>query len=187
MKDINLLPENLKDNRPGSNVKLEELRDKIDPKMILLGIVIVLTLLVVFFLPVLYNSLLEQKLASIQKDIKSSDYDPVRQVRSAILEENSKIESKKNAITEIDNNNVSVNEIFSAINGILPIGCTVSTMTYDGKAIAISGTVAEDIQIGEIITRAKRLNFLVIDSNANISYDAKKNFNFTFNVAGKER
>lgn len=183
MKDINLLPDDLK-GRQGQGIKLEELRDKVDPKMILVAIAVVLTLIFVFFVPLLYNNLLEQKLFSIQGEIKSQAYERVRKARKDMADEKLKIDTKKKTMTEIDTVNMSVTELFSAITGIMPAGCTVSTLNYTGKTLVITGNVVEDIQIGEILSRAKRLNFLDIDGNASISYDAKKNFSFSFNLAG---
>ena len=181
LKDINLLPEELKVNT-GKENKLEEFRDKVDPKMILMGIITILTLLVVFFLPFLYNILLEQRLASIQSNIKSQKFERVKKARVEIANENTKIQNKKQAITEIDTKNYSVSEILSAVDGIIPAGCSVSSIMYSGETVNISGNVAENIQIGEILTRAKRLNFFSADSNAGISFDEKKKFTFTFNL-----
>jgi hypothetical protein len=78
-----------------------------------------------------------------------------------------------------------MNEIFSAVNGIMPEGCTIDSLSYDvEKGVSITGKVKENIQIGEIITRAKRLKFFVVDKDAAISYDAEKRFSFNFKIAG---
>jgi hypothetical protein len=184
MKDINLLPDDMK-VKSGSKFNIDDLREKVDPKMILWGILIFLGSIVVFFLPILISSSMEKKLTAINSEIESPKFEPVRQVKKAIEDENIKIDTKKRVITDIENSNLSFSEMFTSISGILPTGCTISSFTYIDNTISIKGAVIEDIQIGEIITRAKRLKILELEDMEDITYDENKNFTLTFKTKGK--
>lgn len=183
MKDINLLPDDMKKSSK-SNLKMEELKDKMDPKKILIGLSVVAAMLVLFFAPVLINMIMQQKLQAIKTEVTDPKFEPVKKERAAIKAEQTKIDQKKSVISDIDAKNPTIPEIFSAVNGIMPAGCYVSNMKYEKGALSIQGKVSEIIQIGEIITRAKRLKFLILDDNASLSYGEDKSFSFNFKIAG---
>lgn len=184
MKDINFL--NDEANRKKSGLDIEDLRDRIEPKSILIGIVVVLGLIVVFFAPLLFNMIKAQRLNGLQSDYNDKKYAVTKQVMQSIGEEKGKIEQKKGAITNIDKASINFTEIYSALTALLPAGCTLKNISFDGTRVNISGSYVEDIQIGEIITRAKRLDFFVIDDKTAISYSPDKNFDFSFGIKGKE-
>ncbi len=184
MKDINFLPDDIRKKDSERDLKAGgiDFRDEIEPKVMLIGLVILFALAVIFFFPMLYNKTIEQKVKRTNVEINSDKFDRVREVNQGLTEIQGKVELKQQVVGIIDQNNVPVNEIFVAIQSIMPSDSVINGLNFDGRKISLSGRVTENIQLGEIISRAKRSNYFKVDERAAISYNDNKNFTFNFEL-----
>lgn len=181
MKDINLLPEDLKEKEISGGGG-SDLKESIEPKKILIALGIIFGLAVIFFLPLLYNKYLEKNYKNTMKQIESETYDVVREVNAEILAMREKVDSKTQVVYSIDNTHVQVSEILVALKSILPEGCNITNVNYNRTKLNVSGRMKENIQVGEIISRAERYKFFRIDENSAVSYNDSNNYNFAFDV-----
>lgn len=181
MKDINLLPEDLKDKEFKDGGGLDN-KESIEPKKILIGLVIVFGLAVVFFLPFLYNKYLENDYKNTIKEIESEKFNVVREVNAEMITTKELVESKSTIVATIDNQNVKVNEILLALKSILPEGCNITNVRVTKGIVNISGQIKEKIQVGEIIARAERFKFFKLSKKSSVSYNNSNSYNFSFDV-----
>lgn len=179
LKDINLLPDDLRKNKEKSSV---EFRDNLDPKLVLVGIVVAFIALVVFVTPILYNKILERKHTKIEEKIASDRFDEVRKVNKEMAAMTARLATKKGAISSIEKNTASVNEVLIAVRSILPQNSLINTMDFTGNRVTISGTLADKIQIGEIFSRVSRFNYFKMDDNASFSFNEDGKFNLSFEI-----
>lgn len=183
MKDINLLPEDMKKNKGNKqDGGGSDFRDKLDPMMVLAIIGIVFVLAVVFFAPVLYNKYLESRYQSVRDTIQSGKFDEVYEVDKAITEIEEVIGEKVTLMSFIDRNVVSASEVFVAIKSVLPQGATITSLNHDGSNVTINGTIVESVQIGEILTRAERFRFFEVDDRTSVTLGGNNEFTFNFEV-----
>ncbi len=183
MKDINLLPDDMKkDKENKKDGGGSDFRDKLDPKMVLAIIGIAFVLAVVFFAPVLYNKYLESRYQNVRSTIQSGKFDEVYEVNEEIEVIEEVIGEKVNLMSFVDRNVVSASEVFVAIKSILPQGATITSLNHDGSNVTINGTIVESVQIGEILTRAERFRFFEVDDNTSITLGGNDEFTFNFEV-----
>ena len=183
MKDINLLPDDMKkDKENKKDGGGSDFRDKLDPKMILIILGIVFVLAVVFFAPVLYNKYLESRYQNVRDTIESGKFNEVYEVNQKIEEIEEVIGNKVTLMSFVDSNFVSASEIFVAIKSVLPQGATITGLSYDGSRVSINGTIVEGIQIGEILTRAERFRFFEMDDRTSVTLGGSNEFSFNFDV-----
>jgi hypothetical protein len=184
LKDINLLPDDMrkKDSHEESRGRVLDFRDQIDPKVMWIGFIVLFALTVVFFFPFLYNKHMEQQVKRTVSEINSEKFDRVREVNKGLKEIQDKVAVKQQVVGVIDQSSVPVHEIFVAIQSIMPSNSVINNVNFDGRKVTLSGRVAENIQLGEIISRAKRSNYFHVDERAAISYNDSKNFTFNFEL-----
>lgn len=184
LKDINLLPNDLKKGslKGQDSRKQTDFRDKMDPKKLWIGLIVVFLLVVTFLFPILYNNILKQNVKKVNDEIKGESFDIVREVNAKLDEVEGVLDNKRGIIGTIDQTTVPISEILVAIPSIMPSDTILNGFSLTGKIVTINGVVSKYIQLGEIITRAKRSNYFDVEKNVPISFNEKNNFNLEFKL-----
>jgi Tfp pilus assembly protein PilN len=186
LKDINLLPDELKGNFRNDDNRFD-FRDKVEPKTVLIYLIVAFAAIMVFFAPVLFNKYLERNLSKLSAEERSSKFDVVREVNQEFLSIEESLGKKKAVYGNIQSANLSLNEVLVAVKSVLPPGVVLNGLNYDGNRVTISGALNREIQIGEIISRVERSQFFELDDRTAIAYNDQNNFSLNLNVVkGKD-
>ncbi len=180
MKDINLLPEDIKstttyspaDSKTGSPIKV-----------IVIIVFILIVIGVTLIAPSIYTKALQSQLDSINKEIESEKYEPVRQVNAKLSTVNGLISSKGDIMDTIDKKSYPLNEVLVSLNGVIPQGCQITKVTYNSNKIDISGIARDRMAVAEFVARVHRLDFLNITGSVKI--DTSNVFNLSVEVGAK--
>lgn len=182
MKDINLLPEEIKSS---SSYVPDKVRSGGVVKVIIILLFVILILGGSVLAPQAYvKYVLEAKLARINEDINSPKYAEVKKVRADLTDIDKTLETKKDVIGSIDNSNYPVNEVLVAINNVAPQGCVIESIAYGKKSLEIVGQAQDSVVIAELVSRINRLSFLTVVSDVN--FDSANVFKLSLKVGGKE-
>ncbi|OPZ92283.1 MAG: hypothetical protein BWY74_01661 [Firmicutes bacterium ADurb.Bin419] len=183
MKDINLLPEDIKSttsytpNKPKAGVS---------PKVIVTAVFVVLFIGATLVAPRLYISALEGTLNGVKKEIEDPKYDEVKKVNADIQSITGVLNSKNEIMNSIDKKAYPINEILTTVNGVVPKGCKINRIEYNSNLLTLSGNAEEAIAIAELVSRIQRLGFVEISED--ISVDQTNTFTLKLKVgasAGK--
>jgi len=181
MKDINLLPEDIKSttsyapDKPKSGVSI---------KAIVVLIFILMFVGASLAAPTVYTRHLETTLSKIEDEIADPKYDPVKQVKKDIAAVSGTINSKNDVMNTVDLEAYPINEVLVVVKSVVPEGCSISKMEYSGTNLGIAGQVDSNIALAELVSKIQRLDFIEIVNNVTIEKDNK--FNLTLSVGRKE-
>lgn len=165
MKDINLLPEEIK------NMVEAESTNKTGPAAKkVVGVILVLAFVAITILaPRIYIQGVNIRLAIIQSQLKSKTYDEVRALNTQIASNNTAINAKKEIITLIDRQSYPLSETLNALRQVAPKGCYINSVSYDTKTLTITGFTNDSVQPAEFLSNVDRLGFLnATDSVQNV-------------------
>ena len=180
MKDINLLPEDIKSTTTYTPAKSSS---GISSKAIVVLIFVLLLIGVTIAAPKVYISILEGNLASVEKAINDPKYDIVKKVKADIASVGSIISSKSDIMDTIDTKSYPINEILVVVTSVVPNGCEINAMEYKGTQLKIVGKADNSIAIAELVSKIQRLDFVEIKSD--ISVDHTNTFALELTVGGK--
>lgn len=184
MKDINLLPDEIKSS--GMQVQSSENQKEIPKKGILIGIVVVAIIVASILIPKARVMMLDSKLDSIQKELQSPKYVEIKNINSQLASISGVLQSKKEVIESIDSSIVPVNEILTSLKHVAPSGCVVNSLEYDGSILKVNVKVQDALQLGEFLLNASRLDFLTPDdSMKTINISSVGEFVYSFKVGRK--
>lgn len=182
MKDINLLPEDIKST--GSFTPTTKPSSSgISAKAIAIVVVVLLFIGGTLVAPTIYIKSLEVKLASVEKAINDPKYDEVKKVRADIVSVDGIIKSKDSVMNDIDTKAYPINEILISVNSVVPKGCHINSMEYTGTQLKISGNTDDSLAIAELVSKVQRLDFVEIAQD--IVVDQTNTFNLVLNVGRK--
>ncbi|HOQ00672.1 MAG TPA: PilN domain-containing protein [Acetivibrio clariflavus] len=159
MKDINLLPEEIKSTTTYSPA---ESKSGSVVKAIVILFFILVVVGVTIAAPKFYIKTLERELDSINKEIESEKYEPVRQVRAKLDAINGVIASKGDIMDTIDKKAYPVNEVLVSLNSVTPQGCQITKITYSSNRLEINGIARDRMVVAEFVARINRLEFFNI-------------------------
>jgi|BioPla2DNA2_1021312.scaffolds.fasta_scaffold21087_3 Tfp pilus assembly protein PilN len=179
MKDINLLPQDMS----GSNYAYSEKKAGISAKAIIIAILVLLVFGATLVLPQAYIKTLEMELSALQDEIKDQKYDEVKKVRSDLDSIDKLISDKNDVINDIDNTNISVSELTTAIKSATPEGCELFALDIRTNGILIQGKAIDNLVVAEMVSNLSRLRNLRISSRAEIGND--NTFTLKIDIIGK--
>lgn len=177
MKDINLLPEDIKSTTSYTPSKPKA---GISPKAIVITIFVLLFIGATLVAPRFYIATLEGTLNSLKKEIEDPKYDEVKKVNADIKNVNGILTSKSDVMESIDKKAYPINEVITTINGVVPKGCRINTMEYKNNSLTMSGNADEAIAIAELVSKIQRLDFIEIAQD--ITVDQSNTFTLKLNV-----
>ncbi|NLL06210.1 MAG: PilN domain-containing protein [Clostridiaceae bacterium] len=181
MKDINLLPEDIKSttsyspSKPGSGISL-----KVITILILIALFIGATLVA----PSVYIKTLEANLSAIEKAIEDPKFDEVKKVRADTSAVKAIIDSKSDVMATVDKNIYPINEILIAVNSSIPKGTSLNRIEYKNNQVTLTGFTEDILAIAELVTKIDRLDSVNIASDITVNETNK--FTLKLNVGGKE-
>ncbi|AEV68046.1 PilN domain-containing protein [Acetivibrio clariflavus] len=183
MKDINLLPEDIKSasayapGKPDSNAGTVF---KVIGVLLFMGIFIIASLVA----PKIYIKKLEADLSSIEKYMEDSKFDEVKKVNADIDAIKGVIASKNDVMETVDKNIYPINEVLIIVNNSLPRGTTLNGIDYKNNKIKLTGYTNDILAIAELVAKINRLDSVQIASD--ITVDQTNKFNLDLVVGGKE-
>jgi Tfp pilus assembly protein PilN len=179
MKDINLLPQDMS----GSDYAYSEKKPGISAKAIIIVILVLLVFGATLVLPQAYIKTLDMELTALQDEVKDPKYDEVKKVRSDLESIDKLIFDKNDVINDIDNTNISVSELTTAIKGATPEGCELFALDIKRDKMEIHGKAADNLVVAEMVSNLSRLRNLRISSSAEIKDD--NTFSLRIDIIGK--
>ncbi|TYQ13241.1 UNVERIFIED_CONTAM: Tfp pilus assembly protein PilN [Acetivibrio alkalicellulosi] len=181
MKDINLLPEEIKETE-----YVQPNKSNGFSFMLLFGLIIGIAIIAVTILaPYAYIWQKEKELEAIEAEIESEKYDIVREVNSDLDEINGIIDGKMTVINTIDGMSHPVNEIIVALQSIVPEGAVITNIRYNNNKIDVTGIAADRITVAEMIASVNRISLLTLSSELRV--DEANVFQFSVNVGSGRR
>jgi Tfp pilus assembly protein PilN len=179
MKDINLLPQDM----TGSNYAYSEKKAGISAKAVIIAILVLLVFGATLALPQAYIKTLEMELSALQTEVKDPKYDEVKKVRSDLESIDKLISDKNDVINDIDNTNISVIELMTAIKSATPEGCKLFSLDIRKDRLQIQGRATDNLVVAEMVSNLSRLRNLRISSSAEIKDD--NTFTLKIDIIGK--
>ncbi len=187
MRDINLMPEDIKLNPPPKPEVA-----KSSNKLLLSVLILILALIFIagtLVSPKIYVKLLQTQSAKLQAEIASSKYADVRAVDSQIAEIQGTIDKKKDVIDNI-NTGMSASDVINYAEEALPEGVSYTDMQYSEKKLVIKGNSKDRTAVAEYIVNLNRLDiFSGFLSNVTYRYGDKDillQFQIELSKPGKE-
>ncbi len=181
MKDINLLPEDIKST---TSYTPERPKSGISAKAVTIFVFVVLFIAGTIAAPKMYIMSLESTLSSIEKEINDPQYDPVKKVRSDLASIDGIIGAKSTIMNDIDTKAYPINEVLVSVNSVVPKGCHINTMEYKGTQLSISGNADDNIAIAELVSKVQRLDFIEIAED--IVVDQTNKFTIKLSVGNRK-
>ncbi len=183
MKDINLLPDDIRDSEPqerdsGSGNSTVKVATIVIAVLILAGIT--------FLLPKLWIIAQNARLDSINKSIEGSAYNEVKSVKSEIQRADDSLKAKNEIITSIDKQSLSIGQILNIVNSSTPDGCTLERVDFSDNKLTLQGRVSDGGRAAELLSNMGRINSLTVSSTSVQSKEGAYLFTYTFTFGEKE-
>lgn len=179
MKDINLMPEEVKPAIHKRDVTQEK---NISTKAILILLLVLIVVVATILSPKIYVKSLEANVASIKADIESDKYTEVKSINKQISSLQATLDLKKIVINTINENEVQILDILNYIQEAAPKGLLISGIQYGNKSLSITGTAKDSTAIAEYMSNITRLSVLKdFTSNASFGY-GKSNAMLTYSL-----
>lgn len=179
MKDINLLPQDM----TGSNYANNDSKVGISAKAIIIVILALIVFGATLLLPQMYMRTLRMELSSLKSEVKSEKYDEVKKVKKDLESIDKSIFDKTDIINNIDDTNISVNELITAIKSATPEGCELFTLQIDTKSIRIGGIAPDNLVVAEMVSNLSGLKNLKMSTSVKI--DDNNEFTIDVEILGK--
>ncbi|MDP4093441.1 MAG: PilN domain-containing protein [Bacillota bacterium] len=185
MKDINLLPEEIRE----TGVKEEKIKQPMPVKTIVISAVVFLVLVFIMFIPTIYLTITNHKVTSLQDELKSSKYVQVRSLDSQLSAVDNILNNQNDVIKTVDKYSFSVVAILQMVKQAAPEGCIVDSMDYGSNKFELSGKAQNRQQAAQLMMNLDRLdNVTSIDLNGSynmVQPDSGYQFKLTFLIGGK--
>lgn len=188
MKDINLLSEELRDERDPISDKPVS---KVSIKVIVIGIAVLAVCAASFALPQVYVSTLQDKVKGMEATLAQPQYLEIQKLNTQVNQSMAKVDGKRNIISNIEKDNVSVEEILTSIKAVTPQGCYITTMNYTKGVITVSGKCTSPMIASEFRNNVDRLGFVNISDALDAIRITKTgtgiySFSSTISIKGKD-
>lgn len=177
MKDINLLPEEIKETeyvqpaKGGTSLK------------VLLGVIVgVVIIAVTVAVPYTYIWQKENELESIKEEIESEKYNEVREVNEELDSIVDVLASKTDVVDTIDASSNPLSEVIVALQGVIPEGAVITQITYNNNRVNVVGIAQDRIAVAEIVASINRISLLTLSSDVRVD-EGSNIFRFSLNVS----
>ncbi|MCX7748977.1 MAG: PilN domain-containing protein [Clostridia bacterium] len=185
MKDINLLPEEVK--APIMQVKKSSM--SISPKFVIVALFVLIIAIATLWLPKLYVTSIEARVEAVNQELESVKYNELKTVKDRVQMVENTISQKKKIINFIDSENYPVSQFLQSIIQSVPKGVDIYSISYQSKSLRISGKQQSYRAADEFISNLSRLGFMSSSENLQtISLDELGKsfyFDYTFSVGRK--
>ncbi|KNY28203.1 PilN domain-containing protein [Pseudobacteroides cellulosolvens] len=182
MKDINLLPEDIRN--PQEPVKVE--RQGVSKVKVVTLIVAILALVgVSLVLPKVYIIMQNTRLDMINENIESEKYNEVKAVNTDIVSIKSEISKKNNIVLDIDSKNILVGQIVSFIGNSVPKGCSLKTIKFTEGSLNVEGYSMDPIQATEFLSYISRIESVMVNNSSVELKDGKYEFKYELTITRK--
>ncbi|MCX8130000.1 MAG: PilN domain-containing protein [Clostridia bacterium] len=189
MRDINLLPEEI---RPG-NETTEKIKEKvkvsISTKTIIIAALTIVIMVVLILIPIIYIKAVDLSIASVDRQLSNKAYKEIKDINAELIAAKAALDSKKQIIKSVDKYSYPVNEITSSLSKVSPKGLEINSVEYDSNSVIITGNAMSSLQASEFLINVDRLEFLSANNMlANVTIDKSNSrcrFEYTFNVDRK--
>lgn len=189
MKDINLLPEDIKTSS-GEKTALNSEKMEFSKGKVIIVILILILAIALLFSPTAIFKIMELNANSIKAEINSQAYSEVKAVNGQLMNVNAKLNGKYAVLKDIDNNTYPVNELLNEVRQAAPKGCVISSLKFDEGKVMISGAATDSMVIAEFISNIERLDiFTNLGVGAGLTYqrtNSVQKFQLSFNVGRKD-
>lgn len=186
MKDINLLPEE-------SNVEVEAKAQKIKNPASMRSIMIVLMFFVIiiltYILPVVYIKYIDYTIGSLNNSLNSKVFNEVKNIKLNQAKNEEKMKNKLAVINDINDKNVYLSDLLTAIDKAKPAGCTINSIKYKDGSFDVSGKASMGIIAAEFMNNIDRMDYIeaksINDGMEVNSVAGETEFEYTFSIVGK--
>lgn len=177
VKDINLLPEEIKDTEYVQPARGGSTTLKIIVGVIITFVIIAVTLVV----PYAYIKQKENELESIKKEIESDKYKEVKEVNAELDSIVGELASKTDVVDTIDASITPMGEIIVALQGALPDGASMLQLSYEKNKLDVIGIAPDRIAVAELVASINKISLLNLTSEVRVE-DGTNIFRFSLNV-----
>lgn len=189
MKDINLLPEDIKAT-VGENTVSSRTSAKLSSVTILVIILVSIIAIAILFAPHFIIKSKEATVEAIKAQINSQAYQEVKAVNGQLSTINSTLNGKYAVLKDIDNSTYPVNELLNEVKQAVPNGCVVSSLKFDNGRVLITGAATDSMVIAEFISNIDRLDIFnragLTDSVSYQRTNSVQRFQLSFTVGRKD-
>ncbi len=183
MKDINLLPEDIKASN--ENFKVE--KSTASPvKLITIIVASVVLIAATFVLPRFILMALNAKLDATNKSIESATYNEVKQIKSKTIQETDRIVTKNTIISAIEKESYPMSQVIAIIKNSTPQGCTLERVNFDKYDLIVEGKATDSIKAAELLTNISRISSISVKSTTLTDNNGLQQFKYSFYFSGKE-
>lgn len=187
MKDINLLPEDVKEAPPAK--KAEKTGSSVSVKGILITLLVLLVMGGSIVAPKAYIMFLEKNIEGVRAEINGKPYQELRNVNSQLAEAAGRIDLKNEVLADIEKHSYPVTQAIASIKNVVPRGCYISSFGYDNGTISINGYAENSLTMVEFFSAIDRLQNIKRDGgNDSMSFeklDSVYSFKLSLKLAGK--
>lgn len=177
VKDINLLPEEIKDTE-----YIQPSRGGNTTAKILVGLIIgVVIIAVTLAVPFAYIRQKEKELESIKNEIESDKYAEVREVNAELDSIVEELASKADVIDTIDESSTPLAEVIVALQGAIPEGVALTQIDYTSNRLSVMGIAPDRIAVAELVASIERISLLNLSADVNVE-DGTNIFNLSLIV-----
>ena len=177
MKDINLLPEEIKETeyvqpaKGGTSLK------------VLLGVIVgVVIIAVTVAVPYTYIWQKENELESIKEEIESAKYDEVRKVNEELDSIVEVLSSKTDVVDTIDASSNPLTEVIVALQNAIPEGAVITQIDYSSNKLDVTGIAQDRITVAELVASIDKISLLTLSSDVRVE-DGTNIFRLSLNVS----
>lgn len=177
VKDINLLPEEIKDTE-----YIQPSRGGNTTAKILVGLIIgVVIIAVTLAVPFAYIRQKEKELESIKNEIESDKYAEVREVNAELDSIVEELASKADVIDTIDESSTPLAEVIVALQGAIPEGVALTQIGYTSNRLSVMGIAPDRIAVAELVASIERISLLNLSAEVYVE-DGTNIFNLSLIV-----
>ncbi len=181
MKDINFL---MSDTAVTTKTQTNEQEKKVPAAQIIIFVICFTIAVLVLFIPGIIIASLEKQVSAVEQSMYDSKYAELRNVKAEMQNITQIVDGKKAVIRDIDRKNTSASQILVLVEQAVPSDCYISSITFSGSTINLSGVAANTLVYTELVGNLNRLQQI----QGNVSAMSMKqsfeqvNFNLRYNI-----
>lgn len=185
MRDINLLPEDVKSS--DVHIPVKNIKPGSSVKFIILSFAVIIFMGATLVAPKIFIKKLEERQSSIEMQLTMPKYLQVKAVNAQLNNINTVLEFKKNVINTIDNQSYPVSEMLSILKHAAPEASMINSFDYNTNSLNVSISMNDLTQIAEFISNVKKSEYLKPSASMkDLSINKDSALQFSFDVGRKD-